>query len=110
ALALAVLTYLATWVPAEIYSDLVRAAYDLHRLDLYRAPGWQVPEDPNAEQAAGRHLTEFLFRGPPVPHPNTFLRGRRPPYRNPRRHRATAFSARRRRSASPPKTHRRRTS
>lgn len=106
---MAVSAYLATWAPATIYGNLVCAAYDLYRLELYRALGWQAPEDPSAEQASGLHLTEFLFRGPPVPHPYVHLRGSLDrPYL--RRHRAMAFSARRRRSASPPKTHRRRTS
>lgn len=65
ALVAAVVAYLATWAPAEVYADLVRAAYDVYRARLYQALQRQMPADPAAEWAAGDNLTEFLFRCPP---------------------------------------------
>jgi hypothetical protein len=54
-----------SWIPARaaVFADLVEAAYDLHRLDLYRALGVPVPTSREAEPAAGRALTELVLRG-----------------------------------------------
>ena len=49
---------------AEIYGDLLRAAFDLHRLKLYEALRWPLPESSGAaERASGERLTMFLHRG-----------------------------------------------
>jgi hypothetical protein len=53
------------WVPnrAEVFADLVEAAFDLHRLALYRQLRWPLPENPKDERAKGRQLTAYLMRG-----------------------------------------------
>jgi hypothetical protein len=53
------------WIPARarVFADLVEAACDLHRLDLYKAMGLQPPVAREDEQAAGRALTELVLRG-----------------------------------------------
>ncbi|GAA1939358.1 hypothetical protein [Kitasatospora viridis] len=50
---------------ARTYRDLVLAATDLHRFDLYAAVHWPPPADPSQDVASGRALTEFLRRGIP---------------------------------------------
>ncbi len=47
---------------AAVFGELVRAAFDLHRLALYDALGWPRPK-PEEEVATGRRLTAFLWRG-----------------------------------------------
>jgi hypothetical protein len=49
---------------AEGMSTLVEAAYDLHRMDLYRAMNWHLPINSDEEQKLGQLLTEYLWRGP----------------------------------------------
>jgi hypothetical protein len=53
------------WVPGrtEVYADLVEAAFDLHRLSLYRQLRWPLPADPQDERVRGRQLTAYLLRG-----------------------------------------------
>jgi hypothetical protein len=53
------------WVPnrAEVYADLVEAAFDLYRRALYDQLRWPVPENPRDERAKGRELTAYLVRG-----------------------------------------------
>jgi hypothetical protein len=53
------------WIPgrAEVYADLVEAAFDLYRLALYRQLRWPMPENPRDERAKGRQLTRYLVRG-----------------------------------------------
>jgi hypothetical protein len=48
---------------AGIYAELLRAAFDLHRFDLYRSMRWELPADPESEQAYGEALTAYLHRG-----------------------------------------------
>ena len=68
------------WVPdrAEVYADLVEAAFDLHRGALYAQVRWPMPDNPQDERAKGRQLTTYLLRGlsgtnpsftSPVPNP-----------------------------------------
>ena len=45
---------------AQVYGDLLRAAFDLYRDDLYEAMKWPKGED---EQKSGQALTQFLWRG-----------------------------------------------
>jgi hypothetical protein len=53
------------WVPAraEVFADLVEAAFDLHRGALYRQLRWPLPANPAEERASGRLLTQYLVRG-----------------------------------------------
>ncbi len=48
---------------AMSYADLIETAFDLYRLELYRALGWKPPDAGEGEIAAGEALTEFLWRG-----------------------------------------------
>ena len=48
---------------AGIYAELLRTAFDLHRFELYRALHWELPANPEEEQAYGEALTAFLHRG-----------------------------------------------
>ncbi|MFG2823981.1 hypothetical protein ACGFX4_31705 [Kitasatospora sp. NPDC048365] len=50
---------------ARTYGDLVVAATDLHRFDLFAAVHWPPPADPAQDVMAGRLLTTFLRRGLP---------------------------------------------
>lgn len=49
---------------AEVYGDLLEAAFDLHRTKLYEILRLPLPTT-TAEQTQGRALTEYLLRGPP---------------------------------------------
>jgi hypothetical protein len=60
----AALSYGALLAGATRYGQLVEAAFDLHRGLLYDALGRVSPDDPEAELAAGRALTQLLLRGP----------------------------------------------
>lgn len=59
------------WVPrrAEVFADLVDAAYDLHRGGLYEQMRWPLPDSPREERASGRELTAYLWRGSDACHP-----------------------------------------
>jgi hypothetical protein len=63
-LGVAALAYLF-WIPAraEVYANLVEAAFDLYRDLLYRELRWPLPENPQDEQASGRLVTAYLVRG-----------------------------------------------
>ena len=63
ALPIAWLAYQGMVQTTGVYGDLIRAAFDLHRFDLYKALDWPLPETPESEDAAGKQLTEYLFRG-----------------------------------------------
>ncbi|MGW2635748.1 hypothetical protein [Streptomyces sp. NPDC001348] len=45
------------------FADLLEAAFDLHRAELYRALRWPLPANPQAERVAGERVTEYLHRG-----------------------------------------------
>lgn len=47
---------------AMAYADLLEAAFDLYRHELYRALNWPIPEAEN-EKKAGQRLSEFFWRG-----------------------------------------------
>ena len=53
------------WVPAraEVFADLVEAAFDLHRSTLYQKLRWPLPGNPAEERTSGRRLTQYLMRG-----------------------------------------------
>ena len=52
--------YRRALVAAQVYGDLLRAAFDLYRDDLYDALKWPKGED---EKKSGEALTQFLWRG-----------------------------------------------
>ncbi len=58
----AVWAYRLAVTRAAAFGELVRAAFDLHRLALYDALGWPRPS-PEEEKEAGKRLTAFLWRG-----------------------------------------------
>ena len=53
------------WVPtrAEVFADLVEAAYDLHRSSLYQQLRWPLPDNPQMEHRSGEQVTKYLWRG-----------------------------------------------
>ncbi|HEU5387553.1 MAG TPA: hypothetical protein VFV73_16770 [Streptosporangiaceae bacterium] len=53
------------WVPAraEVFADLVEAAFDLHHDLLYRQLRWPLPANPADDRTNGRRLTTYLMRG-----------------------------------------------
>lgn len=65
------LGYQAAVQAAVPYSDLIRAAFDLHRFDLYRGLGWSPPPSSSQERPAadgepltsGQRLSQYLWRG-----------------------------------------------
>jgi hypothetical protein len=48
---------------ARVYGDLIEAAFDLYRLQLYQAVRWPLPTTPAEEQALGQALTDYLWHG-----------------------------------------------
>jgi hypothetical protein len=48
---------------AEVYGDLLRATFDLHRFELYKSLRWPLPADTHSEKDLGEHVTTYLFRG-----------------------------------------------
>ena len=49
---------------ARSYGDLLDAAFDLYRDELYKALRWPLPEDSESEKEMGKQLSEYLWRGP----------------------------------------------
>ena len=70
-LIVALLSYVGATQAAATYGDLLRAAFDLHRFDLYQALHWPLPPSWKAEKPApagqaptyGQALSQFLYRG-----------------------------------------------
>jgi hypothetical protein len=49
---------------AMSYADLIEAAFDLHRWELYKEAHWPLPAaSGEGEVASGKALTEFFWRG-----------------------------------------------
>ena len=48
---------------ARVYGDLIEAAFDLYRLQLYQALRWPLPSTPAEERALGQTLTDYLWHG-----------------------------------------------
>jgi hypothetical protein len=48
---------------ARVYGDLIEAAFDLYRLQLYQAVRWPLPSTPAEERVLGRALTDYLWHG-----------------------------------------------
>jgi hypothetical protein len=59
------------WVPAraEVFGDLVEAAYDLHRTALYQQLRWPAPTSAEHERNDGERLSSYLWRGSDAPEP-----------------------------------------
>ncbi len=47
----------------QIYAELIRAVFDLHRFKLYEAMHFHLPVDSNTETKSGEQLTQYIFRG-----------------------------------------------
>ena len=56
---------------ARVYGDLLEAAFDLYRFELYEALRFPLPKDTSEEKAKGEELTAYLFYGS-VAEPITF--------------------------------------
>jgi hypothetical protein len=61
----AYLAYRGAHAPAEIYGDHVRAAFDLHRLDLLTAVGAPLPATNDEERRIWSDVMRFLDAGQP---------------------------------------------
>jgi hypothetical protein len=48
---------------AQVFADMVEAAYDQHRTVLYRQLRWPMPANPRREREEGARLTAYLWRG-----------------------------------------------
>ncbi|WP_018504422.1 hypothetical protein [Parafrankia discariae] len=48
---------------AQVFGDLIEAAYDQHRTVLYQQLRWPLPSNPQQEQIYGQQLTAYLWRG-----------------------------------------------
>jgi hypothetical protein len=64
-IALLVTLFAHRWMlnAAATYGDLLEAAFDLHRFELYKAMHWTLPTSPAQERQLGQQLTEYLWRG-----------------------------------------------
>jgi hypothetical protein len=68
ALVVAAATYYGSMLDAaEVYGDLMEAAFDVHRTELYKAARWPPTATPAEEAGAGAQLTEYLWRGTAPP-------------------------------------------
>ena len=67
------LSYGISLQAAMAYGDLLESAFDLHRLSLYDAIGWNRPKNSDEEKELGAQLTEFLWRGT-LPEPQAYIR------------------------------------
>lgn len=57
------LSYQQALQSARSYGLIFRAAFDLHRLDLYNQLNWPVPLNTSEEQGCGAKLSQYLYRG-----------------------------------------------
>lgn len=63
ALVAALAAYWAALQAAGAYGDLLRAAFDLHRFQLYEQARWPLPPSPTGEETHGEAFSAYLFRG-----------------------------------------------
>ncbi len=54
---------------AQVFGDLIEAAYDQHRTVLYTQLRWPLPANPQQEREHGQRLTAYLWRGSDTPDP-----------------------------------------
>lgn len=64
AVAVVIAAYLY-WIPsrAAVFADLLKSAFDIHRIALYRSLRWPLPANPRDEHASGEQITAYLMRG-----------------------------------------------
>lgn len=55
--------YVSSLAAAMVYGDMVRAAFDLYRFQLYESLHFPPPPSPEAEEDYGKALTKYLHRG-----------------------------------------------
>ena len=48
---------------AQVYGDLLKAAFDLYRFQLYESLHWPKPTTPDDERVSGESLTGYLWHG-----------------------------------------------
>jgi len=63
AVVVALFSYRRAVAAAEIYGDLVEAAFDLERVELYSQLRIPLPASSDAEPADGAALTQYAWRG-----------------------------------------------
>jgi len=57
-----VITYSRMKALADVYGQIIRSSYDLHRFAIYKSMHWPIPSDPYSEVTVGQSLTLFLKR------------------------------------------------
>ncbi|MGW0828401.1 hypothetical protein [Streptomyces sp. NPDC002845] len=65
---------MCVWLPSRalLFGELLEAAFDMHRILLYRQLRWPLPQRPSDEHAAGLALSQYLWRGSDATEP-TFV-------------------------------------
>ncbi|MFI2352792.1 hypothetical protein ACH492_38625 [Streptomyces sp. NPDC019443] len=63
AILLSFLAYRAAVSAAVGYGELIRAAYDTHRRELWAKVGWETQEAFDKERASWRRVSQVLYRG-----------------------------------------------
>lgn len=58
----AIAAYLRMQSVTEVYAQLLRSAYDLHRFGLYQSLFFELPKKPATEKTQGQALTQYLKR------------------------------------------------
>ena len=67
------LAYEAALVPALAYAELIKVAYDLYRRPLIELWGLELPPTIKDEKELWKNLSDFLYRGFPLPDKFTFV-------------------------------------
>jgi hypothetical protein len=57
------LAYRGMLIAAEVYADLLESVYDVHRMVLYQALRWPLPDNPETEWQSGQQVSNYLWRG-----------------------------------------------
>ncbi len=63
ATAVIVVAYQRLLGATAVYGDTIEAAFDAKRTTLYESLRWPLPRDPATELAAGRVVSQYLWRG-----------------------------------------------
>ena len=60
-----ILVMILYWIPdrAEVFADLLEAAFDVHRVTIYEHLRWPLPANPKEEHICGKEITSYLLRG-----------------------------------------------
>jgi hypothetical protein len=67
--AVALLTYRSSLASARLYAEVLRAAFDLHRLDLLPYVGLTQPADARMERQRWEQFRRLVLRNDPLPEP-----------------------------------------